>query len=114
MPYADELALFCKSKKKPIMIAESTPFGGINQGLNSGGNQAGAWWCVSVSEGRKEGGREEGGRQGGAAGGMDGGRECAREGHSVCEWIRKGVSDGERETGRDREKEIGQSWVQHN
>ena len=76
-----------------------------------------------MSEGRKEGGREEGGRQrrrevgwgSGRDGWMEGGgRECAREGHSMCEWIRKGVSDGERETGRDREKEIGQSWVQHN
>ena len=50
MPYADELALFCKSKKKPIMIAESTPFGGINQGLNAGGNQAGECVRELVSE----------------------------------------------------------------
>ena len=41
MQYADELALFCKNKKKPIMIAESTPFGGIKQGVGLGGNEAG-------------------------------------------------------------------------
>ena len=41
MQYADELALFCKIKKKPIMIAESTPFGGIKQGAGQGGNEAG-------------------------------------------------------------------------
>ena len=41
MQYADELALFCKIKKKPIMIAESTPFGGIKQGVGQGGNEAG-------------------------------------------------------------------------
>ena len=41
MQYADELALFCKNKKKPIMIAESTPFGGIKQGVGLGANEAG-------------------------------------------------------------------------
>ena len=43
MQYADELALFCKNKKKPIMIAESTPFGGIKQGVGLGGNEAGTY-----------------------------------------------------------------------
>ena len=35
--------MFCKEKKKPVMIAESTPFGGISQGLGSKGNEAGGW-----------------------------------------------------------------------
>jgi hypothetical protein len=43
MQYAEDLAVFCKEKKKPVMIAESTPFGGISQGLGSKGNEAGAW-----------------------------------------------------------------------
>ena len=29
MPYAEDVASFCKERQKPLMIAESTPFGGI-------------------------------------------------------------------------------------
>ena len=47
IPYADQLALFCKNKKKPLMIAESTPFGGINPGDGAGtSNEAGALFCI--------------------------------------------------------------------
>ena len=32
MPYADEVARYCAERQKPLMIAESTPFGGIVTG----------------------------------------------------------------------------------
>eukprot|EP00596_Hydrurales_sp_CCMP1899_P006927 CAMPEP_0119046456 /NCGR_PEP_ID=MMETSP1177-20130426/46711_1 /TAXON_ID=2985 /ORGANISM="Ochromonas sp, Strain CCMP1899" /LENGTH=388 /DNA_ID=CAMNT_0007019629 /DNA_START=277 /DNA_END=1440 /DNA_ORIENTATION=+ len=58
IPYADQMAVFCKDRKKPLMIAESTPFGGIiadDEGTENGKeNEAGyegkTWstWFVPV------------------------------------------------------------------
>jgi hypothetical protein len=52
MPYAEDVASFCKARQKPLMIAESTPFGGIvsADGENEAGARGSSWnkWFVPV------------------------------------------------------------------
>jgi hypothetical protein len=54
MPFADDLATFCKARGKPVMVAESTPYGGIVQSSGDQSNEAGykgaSWsrWFVPV------------------------------------------------------------------
>ena len=52
MPYAEDVAAFCKARQKPLMVAESTPFGGIvsTDGDNEAGIRGSSWnkWFVPV------------------------------------------------------------------